>query len=353
MNPNARKNIIYSLVLFALVLLVYAWRTREGSSGVMQQEISQPGKVSFFGNTLGTEYRITYLDQDNRIFKPSIDSLLTAFNLSISTSEPTSEINRLNLRDTLVSPSATLRSVLTEANRMYDLSNGALDPTQKPLENVWTFSPSGARLLDSTDIRSILSYVGLKKINLTDTLIRKMTSGIVLDFTKSTKGYAIDLIGAFLEGKGIKNYLVQIGGENLAKGTNERDELWKIGVYYLADSMGAKAEGVIALQDKAVSTAGNFEQFYTKDSLKLSYTLDPRSGFPVSHGLLGVTVIGPDAKTTDALSDALMVMGWQEALRIDSARTDLGMLLIYNEKGGKLTQYISPELSSVLSFPMK
>lgn len=353
MNPNARKNIIYSLILFAIVLLVYAWRTREGKSADKGTEVSQPGKVSFFGNTLDAEYRVTYLDQNNRVFKPSIDSLLNAFGLSVSLSEPASEISRLNLWDTLVSPSATLIGVLDEANRMYGLTDGAMDPSQRPIEDVWTFSPGGARLQDSTDIRTILPLVGLKKISLTDTLIQKSTSGVFLDFSRSARGYAMDLIGEFLEGWGIKNYLVQIGGENLAKGTNEKGELWKIGLHYLADSLGTKADGIIALQDKAISTAGNFGQSYTRDSLRLSYTLDPRSGLPVSHGLLAVTVVGPDAKTADALSDALMVMGWREAIRMDSARTDLQMLLIYNEKGGKMKQYLSPELSRFLSIPVK
>lgn len=352
MNPNARKNIIYSLVLFALVLLVYAWRTREGKSAADQEDPSQPGKVFFLGNTLDAEYRITYLDQQNRLFKPSIDSIFNAFSLSISNSEPTSEVSRFNLQDTLASPSTTLIQMLREANQNYDSSNGALDPSLKPIADIWTFSPSGARLRDSTDIRLILPYVGLKKISVTDTLIRKSTPGIFLDFSRSARGYVMDLVGAFLEERGIKNYLIQIGGENLAKGTNEHGELWKIGVHYLADSTQAKAEGIIALQDQAISTAGNFEQFYTKDSLRLSYTLDPRTGLPVNHGLLGVTLVGPDAKTVDALSDALMVMGWREAMRLDSARSDLGMLLIYNEKAGDLIQYISPELRSILSFPV-
>ncbi|MBN7809421.1 FAD:protein FMN transferase [Algoriphagus sp. H41] len=353
MNPNARKNIIYSLVLFAIVLLVYAWRTREERSAEKSPEPHQPGKVAFFGKALDAEYRVTYLDEENRIFKSSIDSLINAFSLSVSISEPTSEVNRLNLRDTLLSPSPTLRNMLAEANRIHDLSGGALDPTSRPIEQVWTFSQSGAQLLDSTDIRLVLPLVGLKKITVTDSLIRKASTGIFVDFSKIAKGYLMDLMGSFLERQGIKNYLIQIGGENLAKGRNEREELWKIGLHYLGDSLGTKQSGVVALQDKAISTAGNFEQYYVKDSLRLSFTLDPRTGLPVSHGLLGVTLVGPDAKTTDALSDALMVSGWREAMRLDSSRADLAMLLIYNEKGGKIKQYISPELSGVLSFPVK
>lgn len=353
MNPNARKNIIYSLVLFALVLLVYAWRTREGKTPQNTEKKSDSGKVVFSGKTLGTDYQITYLDQNNRNFKPSVDSLLNVFNLSISNDEPSSEINGLNFRDSLLSPSETLLDVLKEANRMYDLTGGALDPTQQPIEKIWSFSSSGARLQDSINVRIILPLVGLKKVVVTDTLIRKSTSGVFLDFSKSAKGFALDLVGGLLEEKGIKNYLIQIGSEILAKGTNEKEELWKIGLYYLSDSLGSKAEGSVAVQDKAVSSVGNFEQFYTLDSVRLSYTLDPRTGFPVNHGLLGGTLIGSDAKTTDALADALMVLGWREAVRLDSTRSDLQMILIYNEKGSGMKQYISPDLKPFLSFPVK
>lgn len=235
---------------------------------------------------------------------------------------------------------------------MYDLTAGALDPTRSSLEKIWSFSPSGVRLQDSTDVRVFLSLVGLKKVIITDSLIRKSPPGILLDFSGSAKGFALDLIGEFLEAKGIKNFLIQIGGENLVRGVNEKGELWKIGLFHLVDSTQMKSEGIVALQDQAISTAGNLEQFYTRDSIRLSFTLDPRTGYPATNGLLSATVIGRDAKTADALADALMVMGWREAIRMDSIRDDLQMLLIYNEKGGGLKQYISPELVRFLSFPV-
>lgn len=352
MNPNARKNIIYSLVLFAMLLLVYAWRTREGKPVIDTSAKSVTGKVSFSGKTMGTAYQVSYLDPSNQDFQPSIDSLLNVFNLSVSGYEPTSEVNRLNLKDTLISPSKTLVSVLKESNKMYDLTAGALDPTRSSLEKIWSFSPSGVRLQDSTDVRVFLSLVGLKKVIITDSLIRKSPPGILLDFSGSAKGFALDLIGEFLEAKGIKNFLIQIGGENLVRGVNEKGELWKIGLFHLLDSTQTKSEGIVALQDQAISTAGNLEQFYTRDSVRLSFTLDPRTGYPATNGLLSATVIGRDAKTADALADALMVMGWREAIRMDSIRDDLQMLLIYNEKGGGLKQYISPELVRFLSFPV-
>ena len=126
MNPNSRKNIIYSLVLFALLLIVYAWRTREGNTRDAAVQRFETGKVFVSGQTMGTTYQLTYLDEKNRDFQNSIDSLLNAFSLSISGYEPTSEVNQLNVQDTLISPSVTLVSMLKESNRMYDLTGGAL-----------------------------------------------------------------------------------------------------------------------------------------------------------------------------------------------------------------------------------
>lgn len=353
MNPNARKNIIYSLVLFALLLLVYAWRSREPKSEVKVAVNKVSGSVSFVGKTMGVDYRVSYLDEGNRNFQSSIDSLLNAFNLSISSYEPTSEVNRLNLVDTLLNPSQTLVEVLQEANRMYDLSSGAIDPTQVPIERIWNFSTSGAQLADSTDVRIFQALVGLKKISVTDTLIRKITRGMIFDFSRSAKGIALDRIGELLEAKKVKNFLVQIGGENLAKGVNEQGELWKIGLNYLADSLGGKAQGVVALQNQAISTAGNLEQFYTRDSLRLAFQVDPRTGYPVTNDLLSATVICSDARTADALADALLVMGRSQAIQLDSTRNDIQMILIFNERGGKMKQYVSPDLEPFLSFPIK
>jgi thiamine biosynthesis lipoprotein len=353
MNSNARKNIIYSLVLFAMFVLVYAWRSREGKPETKLISNSESGRVSFSGKTMGTDFQVIYLDEKNRNFQSSIDSLLNVFNLSISGYEPTSEVNRFNAFDTLMQPSKALVEMLLEANRMYDLTGGAIDPTQGPFEKIWTFSSVGARLQDSTDVRIFQPLVGLKKVIISDTLVRKTTTGITLDFSKSAKGFALDQIGEFLEAKAIKNFLATIGSENLAKGVNEKGELWKIGLFYLADSLGTKADGAVALSDQGISTAGNFEQFYTSDSVKTAYQLDPRTGYPVTNGLLSATVISLDSKTADALADGLLVMGWRQAIQLDSSRTDLQMILIYNEAGGKMRQYVSPELEKFLSFPVK
>jgi thiamine biosynthesis lipoprotein len=159
-------------------------------------------------------------------------------------------------------------------------------------------------------------------------------------------------VALFLERQGIRNYFLQIGKYTLAKGVNERQELWKLKTTY-PDSLGGAKEGWIALQSRGAATAGDFTQSYKQDSIQKAWVLDPRTGYPVNHGLLQTTVLAKTSKEAAILAQSLLVRGWQDALRIDSARKDVEMILIYNEKGKGLTLYVSPELKSFLSFPIQ
>ena len=139
----------------------------------------------------------------------------------------------------------------------------------------------------------------------------------------------------------------------LAKGVNEKQELWKSKLTYPGDSLGSKKEGILALQDKAIASAGDFNSFYTQDSVKKAFQLDPRTGYPVNHGLLAVSVLAPSARKAGVLSETLMVQGWREAIALDSANAEVEMILVYHEKGSGIKLYASPELRKYLSFPVK
>jgi thiamine biosynthesis lipoprotein len=198
-----------------------------------------------------------------------------------------------------------------------------------------------------------MSNVGLGKILVTDSLIRKVNRGITLDLTDFGQAQALDELSSFMDNKGVENYFLQIGRHALAKGLNEKKELWKIKTAYPLDSTGIKNEGLIALENKAISTSGDFSSFYKQDSLKKPFQVDPRSGYPVNHGLLGVRVLAKNSKIAAIASQTLLVQGLKEGLRLDSARSDLEMILIFNEKVSGIQIYASPELRSYLSFPIK
>ncbi|MBN7814808.1 FAD:protein FMN transferase [Algoriphagus pacificus] len=351
MRPNTRKNIVYSLILLAMVILVYTWRNQKQSEQEEDQQVEVSGKLTLSGKTMGTTYNITYLDEDGRDFQPSIDSILVVFNQSLSTYIPDSELSQFNQKDTLDFNLPYFPAVLQASKDVNQKTSGAFDPTVGPLVNIWGFGPTGPELKDSVDIQNLLQLVGFDKVDFDSKQVRKKVPGIYLDFSSIAKGYGVDVVARLLDQKGISNYLVEIGGELVAKGVNENGELWKVGVNRPDETASASdLYSIIALQDKGMATSGNYRNFYVRDSIKISHTINPATGYPVAHNLLSATVIANDCMTADAYATALMVMGTQKAIELDSALDEIQIFLIYSDESGTYKTFASEELKPFLSF---
>ncbi len=353
MRPNARKNIIYSLILLLMVVFVYTWRKNNQANPPVINPMDQPGKVTLSGQTMGTTYNITYLDENGRDFQAGIDSLLIVFNQSLSTYIPESEISRFNQQDTLKFELPFMPPILERSAEVFQKTGGAFDPTIGPLVNIWGFGPDGPSLKDSVEIASLLRQVGFNKISFDQEEIRK-DSLMYLDFSAIAKGYGVDVVGDYLEQKGVENYLVEIGGDLAVKGVNDRGELWKLGINRPDQAASASdLYSMVALDNSGMATSGNYRNFYMRDSVMISHTINPKTGYPVSHGLLSATVIAEDCMTADAYATAMMVMGTEKAIQLDESMENLQVFLIYGDGAGGYTSYASESLKPYLSFPMK
>lgn len=351
MTSNARKNIIYSAVLLVAIMAVYFWRSDKSGETVSEEVQVTAGKLTLAGKTMGTTYNIVYLDEANRDFQTSIDSLLVVFNESLSTYVPDSELSQFNLRDTIDFKLPYFLPVLKASKTVFEKTGGAFDPTVGPLVNVWGFGPGGPELKDSTDINLLLKLVGFEKIEFDEKQLRKKIPGIYLDFSAIAKGYGVDVVGDFLRAKGIENFLIEIGGELVARGVNEKGELWKVGVNRPEESANASdLISIIALQDRGMATSGNYRNYYVKDSVKISHTINPATGYPVNHNLLSATVLAKDCMTADAYATALMVLGTEKAIALDSALKEIEVFLIYSDATGGFKTYASESLKPFLSF---
>lgn len=351
MTSSARKNIIYSAVLLIAIMAVYFWRSNKAGEAVTEEVELTTGKLTLAGKTMGTTYNIVYLDEANRDFQTSIDSLLVVFNQSLSTYVPDSELSKFNLGDTLDFKLPYFLPVLKASKTVFDKTGGAFDPTVGPLVNVWGFGPGGPELKDSTDINLLLKLVGFDKIEFDENQLRKKVPGIYLDFSAIAKGYGVDVVGEFLKAKGIDNFLIEIGGELVARGVNEKGELWKVGVNRPVESANATdLIGIIALQDRGMATSGNYRNYYVKDSVKISHTINPATGYPVNHNLLSATVLAKDCMTADAYATAIMVMGTEKGIALDSALSEIEVFLIYSDAAGEFKTYASESLKPFLSF---
>lgn len=301
------------------------------------------------GQTMGTiQYNVKYLGEDVPNYKQEIDSVLKAFNQSLSTYISNSEISQLNNSGVLTNPSLMFQDVLTSSSTIYQTTAGAFDPTVGPLVNAWGFGPDKIlKVPDSALIDSLNQWVGFDKILIFEDSIL-MNPAMYLDFSAIAKGYAVDLVANFLDAKGFTNYMVEIGGEVVASGENQESEVWKIGIENPMVKLNErKLLAIIRLQDLAMATSGNYRNYYQVGERIIAHTIDPRTGYNTDHNLLSASVFAKDCMTADAYATAFMVLGLEKSKEVAESN-DLEVFLIYQNEDGELKSYISEGLATLV-----
>ena len=197
-------------------------------------------------------------------------------------------------------------------------------------------------------IDDLRKLVGYQKVKLTsDNHIQKEDSHIMLDCSAIAKGYGCDVVARLLSKKGINDYMIEIGGEIVTKGINQKQQPWRIGVNKpTEDSLNTNQElqTVLNVTDIAMATSGNYRNFYYKNGKKYAHTIDPKTGYPVQHSLLSATVLAKNCATADAYATSFMVMGLEKAKEILRQHSELMAYLIYTNDDGKTEVWYSPSL---------
>jgi FAD:protein FMN transferase len=341
---SIQKNILIASI--TVLVFVLAWYFR----GHNDQSIFQPQyKVEFGGSTMGTYYIVRYLDKEQRDFNEQVDSLLFHFNRSLSTYIPTSEISRFNRQDTLQFEYPFFLPVLERSREIYRITGGAFDPTVMPLVNAWGFGPAQRSLPDTAKIDSLLNFVGFNKIEWDNEKVYKLQPNVQLDFSAVAKGYGVDLIADFIQKQGIQNVLVDIGGEVVCRGRNDRGEIWNIGIPNpLPVENSNRLYASIRLENRAIATSGNYMNYYEANGKIISHTISPFTGFPVRHEVLSASVVAEDCMTADAYATAFMVLGLDKSKQILEENTGLEGYLIYIDQNDSLASYFTPGILELL-----
>lgn len=292
----------------------------------------------------GTMYHTTYEHPQGEDIQMDIERCMHEFDTSLSTYQATSVISRINQNDPDVKTDAHFETMYETAQMIAQKTDGAFDITVAQLVNLWGFGfhPSDTSKLPSQQtIDSIRAFTGYKNISLKNHQLIKKDGRIMLDANAIAKGYSVDIVAEFLGTQGVENYMVEIGGEIVVKGHNPKGEKWRVGVDKPIEDPSArnrKIQRVIALDNNALATSGNYRQFYEKDGKKYSHTIDPTTGFPVDHNLLSATVVGPDCMTADAFATACMVMGVDKSMRIANEIEEIEIYLIYADESGTMQE---------------
>jgi len=327
----------YILSVFILLLLSC------GEEEHKKQEIKVEGLAQ------GTSYHVTYITSTGINYQRSIDSLLIEIDNSLSTYQTRSVISRFNQSDSIQQVDDFFKEVFIMAKEVYQLTNGAFDPTIAPVVNAWGFGFENINNTDSATIDSLMSFVDFNAVHITDFTVVKEKLGIMLDFNAIAQGYTVDVLANFLKENGINDYLVEVGGELIAEGKNINDTLWRVGIDRpVANLKQRELEAIIHLDNKALATSGNYRKFYEKDGVKYAHTIDPQTGYPVQHTLLSVTVLAGNCALADAYATAFMVMGLEKTKSFLDDNSELMALLIYEDKNKKFKTYTTPNINKII-----
>lgn len=265
------------------------------------------------GLVFGTYYNIRY--EGSQDLEAQILSRLHDVDTTLSMFNPHSIVSRIN-RNEDVTLNHDLLTVYVQAGEVYTLSHGAFDITVAPLVNAWGFGFTD-RTAGPTQpqIDSLLTFIGMDGLSLSGRQLHKADPRMMLDASAIAKGYACDVAAQVLRDAGCRNYLVDIGGEVVAQGVNDRGEAWRVGITKPEDdttNTKQNLQAVIKAQSLCMATSGNYRRFYYEGGERRSHTIDPRNGYPVNHNLLSATVVSTTCTRADALATACMVMGAED-----------------------------------------
>ena len=318
-----KKKSLYWQIPFLLLLIAGTWfiaRQQRAASGPVGYQHDE-------GFVFGTVYSITYQSDTN--LKDEMESALAEVDGEFSMFNEKSTVAAIN-RGEHPQRSKMFEEVYVLAQQVTADTDGAFDITVAPLVNAWGFGFKNEQMPTPEQVDSLLK-------------IRSQ-----MDFSAIAKGYGCDVVARTLEAHGIRNYMVEIGGEVVTRGHNPKDDLWKIGVTKPTDdslSTENELQTVLAVGDVAMATSGNYRKFYYKGGRKYAHTIDPRTGYPVQHEVLSATVLADRCAVADAYATSFMVLGLEQAKAVLSRHPEMKGYFIYTDSVGALAVWHSEGLN--------
>lgn len=304
-------------------------------------KIFSPEPVHVYGQTMGTSYTVSLVGLPDNVSKTSlkagIDAVLEDINQKMSTYRTDSEISRFNRSpdDEWFNLSQSSYDVIKESLAICELSSGAFDITVGPLVNLWGFGPENQpeKVPDADLLRLMLDRVGYQFLQLDSTPHRiKKAKNIYIDLSAIAKGYGVDKVIDYLQSLGIQNALVEVGGEVRTIGVKKPGRSWRVAIEAPTPDMRS-VQKIVELKDVGMATSGDYRNFFEVDGRRYSHTLNPKTGYPVSHQLASVSVIASSSMRADGLATAILVMGEQEGKVFAEANNIAAFFIVKTGEG--------------------
>lgn len=330
-----QRKLIWQIPLLVVLIV--------GTIVIIRQQHNMPYQHNT-GFIFGTVYNVTY--QSDQDLQKDIEAQMKQVDAALSTFNKQSIISAIN-QNKPVTVNQMFKDVFTLAQKVSAETDGAFDITVAPMVNEWGFGFKTGVKPTKAVIDSLRAIVGYQKVRLEGDRIIKSDPRVMLDCSAIAKGYGSDVVARYLRKQGIKNFMVEIGGEIVTSGINEKRVPWKIGVTKPVDDSlqtNQELQTVLNVTDKAMATSGNYRNFYYKGGKKYAHTIDPKTGYPVQHSILSSTVIADNCATADAYATSFMVLGMEGAQKVLAKHPELMVYFIYSDAKGNLNVWYSPSM---------
>lgn len=314
------------------------------------QTPSKKDYIKLNGFTQGTTYSITYFDSLYRDFSTPINEILEKIDSSMSLYRDSSVINAFNQSEFGMEVDSLLARVVYLSLSISNETHGSFDITIAPLVKAWGFYAKEGGIPDEMTIQRLLSSMGSNMIELNGLYLSKKSPELSIDVNAIAQGFTVDVIAEFFRSMGVNDYLIEVGGEIRASGNSPRNGSWLVGIDKPEDNAisGDNLQVVIGLTNQSLVTSGNYRKFFVKDGIKYSHTIDPFTGYPVTHSLLSATVVDSTAARADALATAFMVMGLKPTINWLSEHPNVHAYLVYSDELGEYQVWMTQGMKEMI-----
>ena len=340
MDEKQKKRLLWQVPFLTLLII--------GTVLIIRQQHNMPyQRYSDF--VFGTTFTVTY--QCDSDMSQSIKAELMKVDYSLSPFNKESVITAINNNED-VKPDKMFMDVFQLAMDVSRETDGAFDITVAPLVNAWGFGFKSGEKPTARQVDSLRQIIGYQKITVDHGKIRKQDPRMMLDCSAIAKGYGTDVVANFLRQRGVKNFMVEIGGEVVTCGVNPERVPWKVGVIKPEDdslSVSHELQTILNVTDIAMATSGNYRNFYYQGGKKYAHTIDPKTGYPVQHNILSATVLAKTCALADAYATSFMVMGLDKAQKVLEQHPELMAYFIYDDGQGKNAVWFSQSLKDKIA----
>lgn len=313
----------------------------------------EPDVLRLSGETMGTTFNITAIgdDLDEAALGQAVQETLAQVNAKMSNWDPNSEVSTFSATDSTepMPVSDEFAFVIEAANEVHEKSGGTFDVTLGPLIELWGFGPRKPEdpVPADAEIATALAQVGQARLLTLDSAagtLAKSDAGVGINLSAIAKGYGIDAVAAQLRDAGIENYMVEIGGDLVAMGENDKGESWRIGI----EKPEADAQAIqliVPLDNLGMATSGDYKNFFEQDGVRYSHIIDPVTGRPITHRTTSVTVLADDAMMADAWATAMLALGQEKGMEI-AEKNKLAVFFISRDVTSGEEAYITVQSSA-------